>query len=324
MGVGNVTNDTRIYKVPKITLCALHVTEKCRERILAAGGEIITFDQLALRAPDGKHTLLLQGPRSKRVAQRRFGAAGLPGSHVKPLVRSKGPHMVSQEAHTASQGLHMVSQSPHTVSPSPMVRVVIWVDIFEALIQCNLSMDNNLNTNLNRVTIKVNPSKVNTLDILSRANTNLTRITIQVNLSKVNTLVSLSRTNTNHIKVNTQGSLSRTNTNHSRTNTNHSRTNTNHSRTNTPSSLSKANTNRIRANMNRSIKNIMIVNIRVQINNIRTLSKSTLVSHSLVNILACNLNKINIDHLSRINTVKVSNPAWLQGNRKRSRDSKVI
>merc|ERR1712168_232682 len=238
--VGNVTNDTRIYKVPKITLCALHVTEKCRERILAAGGEIITFDQLALRAPDGKHTLLLQGPRSKRVAQRRFGAAGLPGSHVKPLVRSKGPHMVSQEAHTASQGLHMVSQSPHTVSPSPMVRVVIWVDIFEALIQCNLSMDNNLNTNLNRVTIKVNPSKVNTLDSLSRANTNLTRITIQVNLSKVNTLVSLSRTNTNHIKVNTQGSLSRANTTHSRTNANHSRTNTNHSRTNT--NHSRANT----------------------------------------------------------------------------------
>merc|ERR1719219_2926865 len=220
-----------------------------------------------------------------------------------------------------SQEVLMVSQGPHMVSPSPMVRV----DIFEALIQCNLSMDNprdiipnNLNTNLNRVTIKVNPSKVNTLDNLSRANTNLnritiwvnhskantldilirannlTRITIQVNLSNVITLVSLSRTNTNHIKVNTQGSLSRTNT------------------------------NRIRANMSQSIKNLMIVKIRVQINNIRTLSNSTLVSHSLVNILACNLNKINIDHQSRINTVKVSNPAWHQGNRKRSRDTKVI
>merc|ERR1739845_173104 len=70
--VGPVTNDTRIFSVPKITLCALHVTEKCRERIIAAGGEIITFDQLALRAPDGKHTLLLQGPRSHRVANRRI------------------------------------------------------------------------------------------------------------------------------------------------------------------------------------------------------------------------------------------------------------
>merc|ERR1712168_924255 len=102
--VGNVTNDTRIFKVPKITLCALHVTEKCRERILAAGGEIITFDQLALRAPDGKHTMLLQGPRSKRVAQRRFGAAGLPGSHVKPLVRSKGRKFERARGRRASRG----------------------------------------------------------------------------------------------------------------------------------------------------------------------------------------------------------------------------
>jgi len=37
------------------------VTEKARERILKAGGEIITFDQLALRAPTGKNTLLFQG-----------------------------------------------------------------------------------------------------------------------------------------------------------------------------------------------------------------------------------------------------------------------
>merc|ERR1712098_30429 len=35
-------------------------------RILKAGGEIITFDQLALRAPTGKNTLLLQGPRKAR------------------------------------------------------------------------------------------------------------------------------------------------------------------------------------------------------------------------------------------------------------------
>ena len=39
---------------------ALHVTEKARERILKAGGEILTFDQLALRAPTGKNTVLLQ------------------------------------------------------------------------------------------------------------------------------------------------------------------------------------------------------------------------------------------------------------------------
>lgn len=44
-------------------VCALHVTEKARARILKAGGEIITFDQLALKAPTGKNTVLMQGKR---------------------------------------------------------------------------------------------------------------------------------------------------------------------------------------------------------------------------------------------------------------------
>merc|ERR1711908_212935 len=64
--VGTVTNDIRIFEVPKMTLCALRVTEKARERILKAGGEIITFDQLALRAPTGKNTILPQVRESQR------------------------------------------------------------------------------------------------------------------------------------------------------------------------------------------------------------------------------------------------------------------
>ena len=36
--VGTITNDLRIYEVPKMTVCALRVTEKARERILNAGG----------------------------------------------------------------------------------------------------------------------------------------------------------------------------------------------------------------------------------------------------------------------------------------------
>ncbi|CAH2090842.1 unnamed protein product [Euphydryas editha] len=36
--VGTITNDVRLYKVPKLTVAALHVTEKARARILAAGG----------------------------------------------------------------------------------------------------------------------------------------------------------------------------------------------------------------------------------------------------------------------------------------------
>ena len=42
-------------------IAALHVTEKARERILKAGGEVMTLDQLALKSPLGKNTVLLQG-----------------------------------------------------------------------------------------------------------------------------------------------------------------------------------------------------------------------------------------------------------------------
>jgi len=71
--VGSVTDDARLYEVPKLTVCALHFTDQARARILAAGGEILTFDQLALRSPKGKSTVLLQGPRKARKANRYFG-----------------------------------------------------------------------------------------------------------------------------------------------------------------------------------------------------------------------------------------------------------
>lgn len=76
--VGTITDDLRIHSVPKLTVsakwhksclaiahvfqvCALRVTEGARARVLKAGGEIITFDQLALRSPKGQNTILLQG-----------------------------------------------------------------------------------------------------------------------------------------------------------------------------------------------------------------------------------------------------------------------
>merc|ERR1739844_825998 len=102
--VGTVTNDLRILEVPKMTLCALRVTEKARERILKAGGEIITFDQLALRAPTGKNTILLQGPRKAREAVKHFGAAGTPHSHAKPFVRAKGRKFERARGRRQSRG----------------------------------------------------------------------------------------------------------------------------------------------------------------------------------------------------------------------------
>jgi len=89
--VGTVTDDPRIFTIPKMTVCALRVTERARARIIKAGGTILTFDQLAVRAPTGKNTVLVQGVRTAREANKHFGPApGLPGSHTKPYVRSKG------------------------------------------------------------------------------------------------------------------------------------------------------------------------------------------------------------------------------------------
>merc|ERR1712242_631892 len=102
--VGTITNDTRIFEIPKMTICALRVTEKARERILKAGGEIITFDQLALRAPTGKNTILLQGPRKAREAVNHFGAAGTPHSHAKPFVRAKGRKFERARGRRQSRG----------------------------------------------------------------------------------------------------------------------------------------------------------------------------------------------------------------------------
>ncbi|GBN05532.1 60S ribosomal protein L18, partial [Araneus ventricosus] len=73
--VGTVTDDLRLFEVPKIKLCALRITERARARILKAGGTIITFDQLALQAPRGKQTLIIQGRRKAREACRHFGKA---------------------------------------------------------------------------------------------------------------------------------------------------------------------------------------------------------------------------------------------------------
>ena len=50
-------------------VCALRVTERARARILKSGGELMTFDQLALRSPKGKNTVLLQGAYKKKIMQ---------------------------------------------------------------------------------------------------------------------------------------------------------------------------------------------------------------------------------------------------------------
>ncbi|KAE8710540.1 putative 60S ribosomal protein L18-1 [Hibiscus syriacus] len=85
--VGTVTDDIRVYEVPPLKVTALRFTETARARIEKAGGECLTFDQLALRAPLGQNTVLLRGPKNGREAVKHFGPApGLPHSHTKPYV----------------------------------------------------------------------------------------------------------------------------------------------------------------------------------------------------------------------------------------------
>ena len=62
----------------------------CLQLCAQAGGKILTFDQLALLAPTGSNAVLLRGPKNSRETVKHFGAAGVPGSHAKPYVRSKG------------------------------------------------------------------------------------------------------------------------------------------------------------------------------------------------------------------------------------------
>jgi len=88
--VGTVTDDVRFLEVPKLTVCALKFTSTARARIVKAGGECLTLDQLALRAPTGKNTVLLRGPKLARETVKHWGAAGVPHSSTKPYVRSKG------------------------------------------------------------------------------------------------------------------------------------------------------------------------------------------------------------------------------------------
>merc|ERR1712151_138697 len=88
--VGNVLNDERLMVVPKMTVCALRFTTAARNRIVAAGGRCMTFDQLAREAPKGQNTILLRGGR-RRETKKHFGSPGR--DNAKPYV--KGSHECS-------------------------------------------------------------------------------------------------------------------------------------------------------------------------------------------------------------------------------------
>ncbi|KAL0787399.1 hypothetical protein Bca101_003645 [Brassica carinata] len=103
--VGTITDDLRVHEIPAIKVTALRFTERARARIEKAGGECLTFDQLALRAPLGQNTVLLRGPKNSREAVKHFGRApGVPHSHSKPYVRSKGRKFEKARGKRKSRG----------------------------------------------------------------------------------------------------------------------------------------------------------------------------------------------------------------------------
>ncbi|CAA7270736.1 unnamed protein product [Cyclocybe aegerita] len=100
--VGTVTDDIRLTTVPKLSIAALRFTQAAKQRILAAGGEVLTLDQLALRAPTGSNTVLLRGVKTAREAYKHFGMG--PHKHKKPYTISKGRKFEQGRGRRKSKG----------------------------------------------------------------------------------------------------------------------------------------------------------------------------------------------------------------------------
>jgi len=100
--VGTITDDVRQQEIPKLSVAALRFTKGARERILKAGGEALTLDQLALRSPTGSNTVLLRGKRNTREAVKHFGMG--PHKHKKPYTTSKGRKFERARGRRKSRG----------------------------------------------------------------------------------------------------------------------------------------------------------------------------------------------------------------------------
>ena len=118
--VGTVTDDNRLLEVPKLTIAALRFTSTVRARIIKAGGECLTLDELAMRAPTGSNTVLLRGPKNAREAVKHFGfgphshkvgihnslawAVRIANNFKKPYVASKGRKFERARGRRRSRG----------------------------------------------------------------------------------------------------------------------------------------------------------------------------------------------------------------------------
>ncbi|ODV85334.1 hypothetical protein CANARDRAFT_207773 [[Candida] arabinofermentans NRRL YB-2248] len=111
--VGTVTDDVRLHQFPKTTVAALRFTAGAKATILKNGGEAITLDQLALRAPTGSNTLTIRGSRNAREAVRHFGMG--PHKHKAPRIMSKGRKFEKARGRRNSRGFKMPGYSVRDV-----------------------------------------------------------------------------------------------------------------------------------------------------------------------------------------------------------------
>ncbi|RLV83778.1 60S ribosomal protein L18-B [Meyerozyma sp. JA9] len=100
--VGTVTDDIRLLDFPKATIAALRFTSSARAKIVKNGGEAITLDQLAMRAPKGQNTIIVRGPRNSREAVKHFGFG--PHSGKAPRIKSKELRAESARGRRRSKG----------------------------------------------------------------------------------------------------------------------------------------------------------------------------------------------------------------------------
>merc|ERR1711874_531458 len=104
-----VTDDTRLWECPKMTVCAVKFTETARARITAAGGACMTFDQLAQTDAYAANVTLIKSDPYKRHSQRYMGLA--PGAKFSTTLertnRKKNRTLDTQNAGQKARGMRV-------------------------------------------------------------------------------------------------------------------------------------------------------------------------------------------------------------------------
>merc|ERR1739841_490533 len=104
-----VTDDTRLWECPKMNIVALKFTETARARIVAAGGNCMTFDQLAQSDPWAENVTLIRSDPYKRHSQRYMGLA--PGARfsttLERMNRKSNRVMTTDKAGVKARGIRI-------------------------------------------------------------------------------------------------------------------------------------------------------------------------------------------------------------------------